>query len=239
MIGLALLAVALAQPASLLDDPATVLPRRPEANTPTVAVLGFSPSGAFAWLQARSHPEMDGLAWRLTIQDLVTDETRATLQGELPDGSTLADVLRVEREPLRQALVAHAITGPPRLHPTPANLEDLGLQAQAKASPHFPPGSPLLRPFPLYVEDRACTVDVVPRSREDFTLALRCGHRSKPLAAVASSHAGPVPLGAVVSPYEQRVAILVLTTGPSLHGGDPMTLDAQFVGAHLVKGFGD
>ena len=74
---------------------------------------------------------------------------------------------------------------------------------------------------------------------DKWTVALRSSALGlKRLGTIDWVHlAGPVPLGALVSPYEPRIAIVLQHASGALHGGDPMDLDYYVMGAHLERGF--
>lgn len=230
--------VAVLTPAQLLDGLADVLPPRPEANATRLLPVGFSRAGAFAFITEAWYSEMDGLAWSFVIQDLRTDAVLVRLpKAGSPPVQTLAEGLEAHRVALEAALTTHGIDARPRLHPVPPDADPTRRRWDPKSDPELPSGTPLLRPFPLFVNQTACAVTAAPAEDGQFQLTMRCGSRAKPLGTVWNDVAAPVAIGALISPYEQRVAVVVQTASTALHGSDPMNLAPSVFGAHLTGGF--
>jgi len=210
-------------PAQLLTNLVDVLPPRPEANRRELFPVGFSTDGAFAYFSNAYYPEVEGTSWSFVVQDLVTDKQLVRLP---PSGAplvpTLEEGIAAHRAAIEAALKTHGITALARTPAVPAAAD---------------PGTPLLRPFPLFVGSSACSVDAARKPDDNFALTFRCGNHAKSLGSVWTIVAGPVATGALVSPHEARVAVIVQTATRALHGSDPMNLNYAVFGAHLDKGF--
>jgi hypothetical protein len=229
---------ALLTPAQLLSNLVDVLPSRPEANRQELFPVGFSSDGAFAYISNAYYSELGGAAWSFVVHDLVTDKQVLRLPPiDAPLVQTLEEGISAHRAAIEGALKTHGITARARLHAVPAGADPTRRIWDPKSDPQLPPDTPLLRPFPLFVGATACSVDAAIKPDDTFALTVRCGDGAKPLGTVWTSVAGPVAIGALISPHEPRVAVIVQTAQWALHGSDPMHLNYTVFGAHLEDGF--
>jgi hypothetical protein len=232
------LAPKLLTPDELLAGLFDVLPPRPEANKTALLPIGFSEGGAFAFISHAWYSEMDGLSWSFVVQDLVTDTVLAKLPGvETLPAQSLEEAIAANRPAIVAALKKHGINARSRLHAVPAGTDTTGRTWDPKNNPQLPPDTPLLRPFPLFVGSTACAVVTTAEPDDQFALSVRCENRTKPLGSVWSPTAAPVAIGALISPWESRAAVVVQTAMWALHGSDPMHLHVRIFGTHLTEGF--
>ena len=239
-LALAASAATAAPPAHpLLSKLRPALPDRPDANVDQLFPVGFSRAGAFAWFRGGTYPEAEGYSWQLVIQSLVSDRELVRYGESDAKVQSLEQAVAAYFEQLVRLLAKHGIDKAPSTFLTPGAEDHPDLQRSVKWSRSCVAGDTDLCPFPLLMRDGALTVELRSKSRDVWTVALRSSEFGLKTLGTRTSYglAGPVPVGAFVSPYEPRIAVVFQQAGSAMHGGDPTNLNFHVMGAHLEKGF--
>lgn len=181
-----------------------------------VIPFGYSKKGAFAHLEYTDE-DVIGL-WKLVITDLITDKRLATVSMEDPDYALdMRAFLKAQALPVGLAIEKHRIRPQDLGKPAPFPLK-LGGQSVDLRLAHHP------RPR-----------DSDTRRHEVFLSVSDLGE--KRLAELnAPGDAGCCGvLGAVKSPHEPRLAVLILRAQRGFEGA--LVCKVEVIGAHLKAGF--
>jgi hypothetical protein len=148
----------------------------------TVHVIGFAPSGELAWLEERDGPA-GATVWTMRVSNLVNDREVAA-HTYRTDGATAAAFCAEHRAEAGALLSEHGVTGGQFSAFDKATLD----------------GAPV-------------SVQIQPASssaKEAKEIVMQAGPGSKVLGRLAPDTGAAKALGLIRSPYEERVAVLVL-----------------------------
>jgi hypothetical protein len=175
--------------------------------------LGFSPAGAFASLAYQHDDVVPG--WIFTIQSLVDDRTLATVTWKDPEGEkpSREAFLARERAQIDAALQAHGIVVAPQPAPSPFPLQ-------------LPDGDA------LHVSQEQGPQDDYPHVPIRTWLHSQRHGKKRVDARTAADSA---VVGYLRSPFEERVALLLVVWEPAFEG--TVNCRIRAVGAHLSTGW--